>query len=263
MEEDKYKVPLFNGKNFSNWKFRMEILLEEQELLDFVTEEPTTYKDKKRQLKCKSLIIQRISDSHLEYVKDKKSAKEIWDTLKEIFEKKGVAGRLHLIRKLLTMEYDERDSLKSHLILFENRLRELQGSGQQIDKSFVISMLLLTLPHSYDIIVIALETMSDDKQTLNFVKSKLLDIELQRTDNNKKVKDISGTAFSGNANKYPSKKPGFQFKCYNCGRIGHKCSDCRVKIQKPKTQQKTSKANHTQEISVEIEDVAFHTSCSQ
>jgi len=28
-----------------------------------------------------------------------------------------------------------------------------------------------------------------------------------------------------------------------CGRIGHKRSDCRMKIQKPKTQQKTSKAN--------------------
>lgn len=52
----------------------MEILLKEQELLDFVTEKPTTDKDKKRQLKCKSLIIQRIADSHLEYVKDKKSA---------------------------------------------------------------------------------------------------------------------------------------------------------------------------------------------
>jgi len=48
MEEDKYKVPLFNGKNFSNWKFRMEVLLEERELLDFVTEQPTTDKDKKR-----------------------------------------------------------------------------------------------------------------------------------------------------------------------------------------------------------------------
>lgn len=212
MDDDKFKVPLFNGKNFSNWKFRMEVLLEEQELLNFVTEEPTTEKDKKRQLKCKSLIIQRIADSHLEYVKDKKSAKEIWGTLKETFEQKGVAGRLHLIRKLLTMKYDEKDSLESHFLLFENRVRELQGSGQQMDKSFVISMLLLTLPQSYDSIVIALETISDDKQTLNFVKSKLLDIELQKTDNNKRVKEVSGAAFSGNANKYPIKKNQFSIQ---------------------------------------------------
>jgi len=134
-----FKVPLFNGKNFSNWKFQMEILLKEQELLNFITEQPTTEKDKKRQLKCKSLIIQRIDDSHLEYVKNKKSAKEIWDTLKETFEQKSVAGRLHLIRKLLTMKYDEKDSLESHFLLFENRVGELQGSGQEMDKSFFIT----------------------------------------------------------------------------------------------------------------------------
>jgi hypothetical protein len=80
-------------------------------------------------------------------------------------------------------------------------------------------MLLLTLPQSYDSIVIALETVSVDKQTLNVVKSKLLDIELQRSDNNKKVKETSGAAFSENANKYLNKKPNFQFKYYNCGRI--------------------------------------------
>jgi len=84
--------------------------------------------------------------------------------------------------------------------------------------------------------------MSDDKQILNFVKSKLLDIELQKTDN-KRVKEVSGATFSGNANKYPIKNSNFQFKCYNCRRIGHKRSDCRVKIQKPKIQKKTSKAN--------------------
>jgi len=190
----------------------MEVLLEEQELLNFVIEEPKTEKDKKREIKCKSLTIQRIADSHLEYVKDKKSTKEIWDTLKETFEQKGVAGLLHLIKKLLTVKYYEKDSLESHFLLFENRVSDLQGSGQQMDKSIVISMLLLTLPQSYDTIIIALETMSDDKQSLNFVKSNLLDIELQNTDNNKRVKEIYGAAFSGNANKYPIKKHSFQFK---------------------------------------------------
>lgn len=36
MEIDKCGVPLFNGNNFSNWKYRMEIVLEEQDLLQFV-----------------------------------------------------------------------------------------------------------------------------------------------------------------------------------------------------------------------------------
>lgn len=33
---EKYKIPLFDGSNFGNWKFRMETLLNELELLEFV-----------------------------------------------------------------------------------------------------------------------------------------------------------------------------------------------------------------------------------
>jgi len=28
-EEDKHRVPLFDGSNYNNWKFKMEVLLEE------------------------------------------------------------------------------------------------------------------------------------------------------------------------------------------------------------------------------------------
>jgi hypothetical protein len=38
MADDKNRVPLFDGTNFSNWKFRMEALLDEKDLLELVTE---------------------------------------------------------------------------------------------------------------------------------------------------------------------------------------------------------------------------------
>jgi hypothetical protein len=37
-ESEKYRIPLFDGTNFNNWKFRIETLLEELELLSFVEE---------------------------------------------------------------------------------------------------------------------------------------------------------------------------------------------------------------------------------
>ena len=93
-EVEKYRIPLFDGTNFNNWKFRMQTLLEEMDLYKYV-EEPYTNKveflesdtaeqhtEKERRLaqlekrdrKCKSQIIQRIADSHLEYAKDKQTA---------------------------------------------------------------------------------------------------------------------------------------------------------------------------------------------
>ena len=110
-DEEKFKIPLFDGTTFSNWKFRIETLLKEHDLLDVVRrkymkivivnaeDDAETRAEKERILenlrkkdrKCKSLIIQRVLDSHLEYVKDKETAYEIWVTLSEIFERKGIA----------------------------------------------------------------------------------------------------------------------------------------------------------------------------
>jgi hypothetical protein len=40
MDEDKYTIPLFDGTNFSNWKYRMEVQLEEHDLLEFTEDDP-------------------------------------------------------------------------------------------------------------------------------------------------------------------------------------------------------------------------------
>jgi DNA-dependent RNA polymerase auxiliary subunit epsilon len=112
MADDKNKVPLFDGSNFSNWKFRMETLLDEVDLLDIleipmnvsveaVDAAEITAQDKvrkkeqlkKRDKKCKSQIVQRVADSHLEYAKDKETAFEIWTELKNTFERQGLAGQ--------------------------------------------------------------------------------------------------------------------------------------------------------------------------
>ena len=41
-EEDQYKILVFYGTNFSNWKFRMEMVLNERDLLSFVQQEYTS-----------------------------------------------------------------------------------------------------------------------------------------------------------------------------------------------------------------------------
>jgi hypothetical protein len=35
-EEEKYRVPVFDGTNYSNWKFRIKMLLDEKELLEYI-----------------------------------------------------------------------------------------------------------------------------------------------------------------------------------------------------------------------------------
>jgi len=125
-ETERYRIPLFDGTNFDNWKFRMETLLRELNLLSLVEKSYTdnisieasdtsafrVQKEKqleelkKRDVKCCSQIIQRIADSHLEYVKDKSCAYEVWTSLLETFERKGVVSQLLIRKKLLQKKFN-------------------------------------------------------------------------------------------------------------------------------------------------------------
>ncbi|KMQ84375.1 copia protein [Lasius niger] len=138
-EQDRFKVPLFDGTNFDNWKFRMETLLEEHELLEYVKEAYTSMitieevdspevrirkEEQLKQLKrndrkCKSQIVQRIADSHLEYVKDEETAHGIWSVLSSTFERKGIANQLRLRETLLTIKYSTSEAMGNHFLKFD------------------------------------------------------------------------------------------------------------------------------------------------
>lgn len=97
------KLFIFNGKDFNNWKFRIEVLLREHDAEDFITKSQEEFdeiavnnlddqatKDRKAKLKeelrkkerkCFSLIVHRIGNDYLEYVKDKTNPKQAWSSL--------------------------------------------------------------------------------------------------------------------------------------------------------------------------------------
>lgn len=268
MEDDKYKIPLFNGNNFSNWKFRIEVFLEEKDLKECLEERKDIYnvtsemqeEDKKvaeallkerirKEKQCKSIIIQRIADSHLEYVKDKKTPCEIWSTLVNIFERKGISSQLLLRKKLLSMKVEENDSMENHLLKFDKLIRDLKSAGTKMEETDVICHLFLTLPKCYDTIVTALETIPDRKLTLDFVKSRLLEEEIKRR-NTGTIKKNETKAIAFTANKFP-------FKCYKCDRIGHKKADCKFKKDKDRNgksffpkERKTERKEEKSEVSI-------------
>ncbi|GAB1869619.1 Gag-pol polyprotein [Camponotus japonicus] len=275
-EQDRFKVPLFDGTNFDNWKFRMETLLKEHELLEYVKKAYTSMvtieeadsaavrsakegqleQSKRNDRKCKSQIVQRIADSHLEYVKDEDTAHGIWTVLSNTFERKGIASQLRLRKLLLTMKYSTSETMGGHFLKFDRLIRELRSTGAKLEDTDVVCHLLLTMPTEYDVVVTAIETLSTDKLTLNFVKNRLLDEEAKRSgsvegaQNDSKTSTAFVTAANHNkasGNKQPASKR-FPYKCYNCGLTGHKRTDCK---KKPKKNKNSEVANVAAEANTE------------
>lgn len=127
----------------------------------------------------------------MEYVKDKETSFEIWNVLKNTFERKGIASQLLLRKALLTMKYNaSSQTMESHFLNFDKLVRNLRSTGGTLEETDVVCHLLLTLPVEYNVVVTALETLSQENLTLPFVKNRLLDEESKRKGNVKSSQGI-------------------------------------------------------------------------
>lgn len=173
----------FDGTNYSNWKYRVQIVLEEKDLLEYIKRDLATIMEsasetekrnhEKNERKCKLVLVQHYADSYLEYVQDKRMAKEIFNALRAVFERKSIAGQLWLRKKLITLKY--RESIANHFLEFDKIVWELKSIGAKLEDLDIICHLLLTLSKSFDSLVTALKTLNPKQLTMEFVKSRLLD----------------------------------------------------------------------------------------
>lgn len=263
-KEDFVRVPLFDGSNYPAWKYRMQVVLEEHDLIDCIEREMAEMdelevkpedndaaqrakakeaeKRKKQERRCKSLLISRIHDSQLEYVQDHQTPKAIWLALQRVFERKSVASRLHLKRKMLTLRH-EGGSLSEHFLIFDKIVREYKSTGAQLDDLDVVCHLLLTLGSSFATVVTALETMPEDTLTLEFVKCRLLDEEIKQQGGGVKATS-EPAAFAGSSGKQRQRQQQQKkkWKCFGCQQKGHKISECPEKNKKKNKDSKKSSA---------------------
>lgn len=240
------KIPQFDGTNFSNWKYRVGILLDEKGLRQYIEEDVAALMSsataerreeiRREEKKCISILVQTIHDDQLENIKEKKTAKEMFDTLCSVFERKSFASQLLLRRQLLVMKYQEGDDIITHFLKFDTKIRELKSTGAKMEELDIVAHLLLTLPESYDNLVTALETISTDNLTLEFVKTRLMDEHSKRTG-----RESSSKPSESGAMHVKGKKK--KIICYECGKPGHTRAKCRSAKKIEKVPGASSKSN--------------------
>lgn len=139
--------------------------------------------------------------SHLEYVKDADSAQAIWTRLCFTFEPKGTLSKIYLLKKILTMKFIEWDESMEVFNALRQCTQTSQIGRMQIEEETVAWLILLTLPESYSVVMTAIETFTDDKITISFVKWRLLDevVKRQSISEDSRSQSHNSTAFESNA----------------------------------------------------------------
>ncbi|KAK9693368.1 hypothetical protein QE152_g34249 [Popillia japonica] len=172
--------------------------------------------------KAKSIIVQCLTDKHLDLVKDSKTAKDM-KVLQNVFERNSTFTKLSkdmkvlLKRKLLSLKCSVNEKLEDHFLKFDTIIRELEGVGCKMDESDKVCHLLLSMNENYDTVITAIETISLDTVNMEVVKSRLLNEELKLSSKNKVLAQNDEVSFNAS------------ITCFICKKRGHKAAECWTK----------------------------------
>ena len=168
---------------FSDWKFRIESLLDEKECLNVLTESRPTadenlievFNEKDR--RARGLIIRHLGQSALTIAKENRNqpAKTLWQALGAVYENNTPSNQLHLLKQLMYSKMKEEDKIEKHFAEMDRLVSELRAAKVVCaqDPQFLSLVLLLSMPPSFDTVVTAITVMTLTELTYEGVKAKL------------------------------------------------------------------------------------------
>lgn len=261
MEDERSRFALFDGKNYDNWRFRMELYLEEKGVLELVKDgvvelsKPFLVTDadnaqlrkrkeeglagvKKKDVVCRNCIVSKLDNSQLEYVKGKTTALDMWRVLETRFAKMTPASRVNLIDKFYGLRFDisTLETFEDFCLRFDVVLRELRQAGDPIDELGAVVQFFRSLPSEYESVMAALQSQDPATLTMESIRLRVeeFDATRRRTRSEESTRggskrqkteshDTPSTAFSGHHGSLRDKSNAH---CHNCNGIGHYRKEC-------------------------------------
>lgn len=163
--DTKFSFPKLNNDNYFNWKYRMQLLLRKEICWKAIGDpKPPANETSKLESwlaadeKARCLIGLSVSDNQLSHVRDKTTALDSWNALKNFHEKSTLVNKITLMRSLWDLKLNDSKDPNTHIEIMTSLFQKLVDLGEQnLTESWKVSILLSSLPSSYNTLVTALE----------------------------------------------------------------------------------------------------------
>lgn len=127
-EQNFTKIPVFDGTNYINWRFRLFAYLDAKDCVEPTKNEtkPPEMEDATWSLKCvkaKNFLINFVCDSQLELIKDEQSAFAMIQKLNSLYDVQDTQKKLLIQRQLLNFKLAENEDPNQFFASNENAIR--------------------------------------------------------------------------------------------------------------------------------------------
>ncbi|WJZ95257.1 hypothetical protein VitviT2T_014041 [Vitis vinifera] len=263
------KPEKFSGLNFKRWQQKMLFYLTTLNLARFLTEDAPKLKEDEHDIQvisaidawkhsdflCRNYVMNGLADSLYNVYSDKKTAKELWESLDRKYKTEDAGAKKFVVGRFLDYKMVDSKTVVSQVQELQVILHEIHAEGMMLSETFQVAAIIEKLPPAWkdfknylkhkrkemsiEDLIIRLRIEEDNRRsekkgahTLNEAKANFVEhgqSSKAKTNNNK------GKGSKLGPKRGISKKPKFQGKCFNCGKQGHKSVDCRLpKKNKPK-----------------------------
>lgn len=149
---------LEGASNFTSWKFRVLIALEENDLLQFIEEkdlfEPKEHEEKlqfkKNAIKAKKILIDSVRDHLVPLISKMTTARDMFKTLEGLYEINNVSRTLALRHQLHQMKMAKGNSVITYFMKISELRDQLCTIGDKVIDKDLVMLALNGLPHSWE-----------------------------------------------------------------------------------------------------------------
>ncbi|XP_059067626.1 uncharacterized protein LOC131858409 [Cryptomeria japonica] len=151
----KVEDKLDGAANYTSWKFRILIVLEENDLLNYVksvVDEPSDDTEKaqwrKNNLMAKKILIDSVKDHLIPIISKLNSTKDMFKCLQSLYEFNSTSKALALRRQLLHIKMSRGESVVSFFMKITKLKDQLNAIGDSIEDKDLVMLAMNGLPHS-------------------------------------------------------------------------------------------------------------------